>query len=395
TEADSVLASADALRARAAELLRSSTAPESEGVRTLPAPDARILPVPEPRGSAGGPDGRDVADSFSGHLEYLSRLARDLGVPDPVEEYFAPVVGRWSDLHAEADRWRLVGDAAREVTESLDRPLGRLDAGWDGEAADSFIAYMQKVGLAGQDLTDAMLGLADVLDVTADGIREIVLQLASVLGETAESASQAMVVPAQGDERTRQYLDLMRRPTKELFEAVRQILEAFVQLCEGIDGSQAFEQFRLEHTFPAENWTFEEPKPPAEPKPDPSTEPSATGGGGGGIGGGGAAGFGGGGAGVSGGGPSTPSGPGGYTYATEQLPTAKPEPVTATTSSSGGGGGAGRPMGGMMPMGMMGAMGQNGQDGDHQSRSRVVADPVDIFGQPEKASAPIIGADDE
>ncbi|MCT2587305.1 hypothetical protein JT362_29695 [Actinophytocola sp. S1-96] len=330
-------------------------------------------------------------------MDYLSRLARDLGVPDPVEEYFAPVVGRWSDLHAEAERWRLVGDAAREVTESLDRPLGKLDAAWDGEAADSFIAYMQKMGLAGQDLTDAMLGLADVLDVTADGIREIVMQLAAVLGDTAEAASDAMVGPVAGDERTRQYLDLMRRPTKELFEAVREILEAFVRLCEGIDGSAAFEQFRMEHTFPAENWTFEQPKPPEEPKPDPKTDPSATGmgGGGGGVGGGGAGGFGGGGGGASAGGPSGPSGPGGYTFATEQLPTTKPEQPVATSSSGGGGGGAGRPMGGMMPMGMMGAMGQGAQNGEHQSRSRVVADPTEIFGEPEKASAPIIGADDE
>lgn len=348
------------------------------------------------QGSPGGQDGQDVANDFAGHLDYLSRLAHDLGVPDPVEEYFAPVVGRWSDLHAEADRWRLVGDAANEVTEALNTPLGKLDAAWDGEAADSFIAYMQRVGLAGQDLSDAMLGIADVLDVTAEGIREIVQQLAGVLAETAESASQAMIVPVQGDERTRQYLDLMRRPTKELFEAVRQVLEAFVEMCEGVDGSQAFQKITMAHTFPEDNWTLEGPKAPEPAKPTETdasgADLKAGGGGGGGLGGlGGGGGAGGGG--LGGGNMSS----GGYTVATEQPPTPKPEGTAAAAASTSGGpgGGAGRGMGGMMPMApMMGGMGQNG-GGDHKSRSRLVGDPADIFGTPEKASSPVIGGEDD
>jgi uncharacterized protein YukE len=369
-------------------------------------PIPTILPAPDQRGSRGGPDGRDVADGFAGHLDYLSRLARDLGVPDPVEEYFAPVVGRWSDLHAEAERWRLVGDAAQDVTEQLNKPLGRLDAAWDGAAADSFIGYMQKVGLAGQDLSDAMLGLAEVLDVTADGIREIVTQLAQVLGETAESASEAMIMPVQGDERTRQYLELMRRPTKELFEAVRQILEEFVRLCEGVDGSQAFERITMAHTFPSENWSFEAPRPPTvevprQPGPPGLVEPASAGGlggGGAGLGGGGGGGGGLGAAGGLGGGAAAAAGvpaassPGGYTMATEQPPASKPNAPAAASGAPGGGRGPGGS--GMMPMApMMGGGGQGGEGGEHKSRVRVTADPADVFGKPEKASAPVIGDD--
>ncbi|OLF16531.1 hypothetical protein BU204_16400 [Actinophytocola xanthii] len=359
----------------------------------------------------GGPDGHEIADSLAGHLDYLSRLARDLGVPDPVEEYFSPVVGRWSDMEAEADRWRLVGDAARDVTESLNRPLGKLDAAWDGAAAESFIAYMQQVGLAGQDLADSMLALADVLDITAEGIREIVQQLGGVLGEVAESASGAMALPVQGDERTRQYLDMMRRPTKELFEAVRQILEAFVQLCEGVDGSEAFQQVRMEHTFPAENWSFTEPRIPTAPVPAPvgsdrtsaadlggaglgGSSGGSSGGFGGGFGGGGGGSLGGlGGPGGGGAAAATPGGAGGYTFATEQPPAAKPEAPAAAAST---GGAAGRGAGaGMMPMAPMMGMGQGGgNDGDRRGRSRVTGDPADIFGKPEKASAPVIGDDD-
>jgi uncharacterized protein YukE len=369
---------------------------DDQAPQTLPAPVE--VPAQGNQGaSPGGPDGQDVANQVSSPLDYLSRLARDLGVPDPVEEYFAPVVGRWSDLEAEADRWRQVGDAAATVTDALNQPLGKLDAAWDGDAATSFIDYMQKVGLAGQDLSDAMLALADVLDVTAEGIREIVQQMGGVLAETAQSASQAMVMPVQGDERTRQFLDVMRRPTKELFEAVRQVLEAFVQLCEGIDGSDAFKQIKMAHTFPEENWSFESPKTPDTKTPvDPRTDAAKAelsgfgGGGAGGFGGGGGGGLS---SGLSGSGMS----PGGYTVATEQAPIPKPETTAAAAATSGSGtGGAARGMGsGMMPMGgMMGGMGHGSGGGDHKSRTRIVGDPTDIFGKPEKASSPVIGDDD-
>jgi uncharacterized protein YukE len=356
----------------------------------------------QPAGTTVGPDGRDVENQVVAQLDYLSRLARHLGTADPVEEYFAPVVGRWSDLHAEAERWRIVGEGAGQVTEALTTPLGKLDAAWDGAAADSFIAYMQQVGLAGNDLSDAMVAMADVLDTTANGIREIVVQLAGVLAETAETASEAMAAPVQGDDRTREYLDLMRRPTKELFEAVRQILEAFVRLCEGVDGEQAFEQVAMAHTFPADNWAAPSVTAPPTPAPpvDDTTEKAelpggGAGGGGGGLGGGIGGGIGGGGigGGSGGGAGANPLSPG-NTVAGEQVARMDAPPPAAAGAATAGAA-AGKGMGGspMMPMMPMGAQGQGG-DEEHKSRSRVVGDPADIFGKPAKASAPVIGDDD-
>lgn len=337
------------------------------------------------------PDGKEIENQIAAQLGYLSKLARHLGIADPVEEYFAPVVGRWSDLHAEAERWRLVGQGAEQVTEALGKPLGKLDAAWDGEAADSFIAYMQKVGLAGNDLADAMIAMADVLDKTADGIREVVVQLASVMAETAETASDAMALPVQGDDRTREYLDLMRRPTKELFEAVRQILEAFVQLCEGVDGSDAFKGVAMAHTFPEDNWAMPKPAaPPTVPPPgeeiDTGTDKAGAGAGGGGGG------FGGGG--LGGADSAKPLAPGNFTVAGEQAPRLETPPAAAAAAASETKSG-GR-MGGMGMMPMMPMAGaQGGGDGDHKSRSRVVGNPQDIFGKPEKASTPVIGGDDD
>lgn len=337
------------------------------------------------------PDGKDVESRIATQLDYLSKLAKHLGIGDPVEEYFAPVVGRWSDLHAEAERWRVVGEGTEQVTEALAKPLGGLDAAWDGEAAESFIGYMQKVGLAGNDLADAMVAMADVLDKTADGVREIVMQLATVMSETAETASEAMALPVQGDDRTREYLDLMRKPSKELFEAVRQVLEGFVQLCEGVDGSAAFDGVAMAHTFPEDNWAMPgAPKSPAVPAPsepvDTGTEKAGAGGGGGG-------GFGGGAGGVGGGAAANPLPSGNFTVAGEQIPRSDAPAAAAAAAaqkSAGRGMGMGMPMAPMMGMGAQGA----GGDSDHKSRSRVKGNPHDIFGKPEKASTPVIGADE-
>lgn len=89
---------------------------------------------------AVAPDGKDIESQIASQLTYLSRLARHLGINDQVEEYFAQVVGRWSDMHDEAERWRIVGEGVEQVTQALNRPLGQLDAAWEGEAAESFIA---------------------------------------------------------------------------------------------------------------------------------------------------------------------------------------------------------------------------------------------------------------
>jgi hypothetical protein len=83
-------------------------------------------------------------------LDYLSRAARILAVPDPVQEYFGPVVGRWHDLHAEAGRWRHAASQVEELGEKLTAPLGGLDAGWDGRVADTFVEHMRTIGAAGR-----------------------------------------------------------------------------------------------------------------------------------------------------------------------------------------------------------------------------------------------------
>ncbi len=362
-------------------------------------PDERARP--HDGQARGGPDGADIESDAGAYLDYLSRLCADLGVPDPVEEYFAPVVGRWSEMHAEAERWRAAGATADSVADDLVKPLGGLDAAWQGADADSFIDYMTKVGLAGHDMSDAMVAMGEVLDSAADGVREMVRDMSTVLAETAESASESMSAATGNDDRTRQHIDQMKRPTKELFDSVRQVLEALVRLCEGIDGSQAFQQVQMAHTFPDDNWNFQVEMPviPSEPVHATSVPSAAEP-----VMGGGASGGGGGSAGVGGGGGGAvtetprPLQPGGHVSTGEAMPGraggSPPAGGAPMAASDGGGRAAGTGgMGGMMPMGGMGGGGQAGGDNEHKSRSRVVADPTDIFGKPTKTSPSVIGDD--
>ncbi|SMC89603.1 WXG100 family type VII secretion target [Kibdelosporangium aridum] len=331
------------------------------------------------------------------NLDYLSQLCRDLGVPDIVEEYFAPVVGRWSDMHEEADRWRAAATAADEVTASLNKPLGALDAAWEGKTADSFVDYMQTVGLAGNDMSDAMHAMAKVLDKTADGIREIVMEMGDVLSDTAEASAQSMAMPL-GEERTRQHIETMRKPIRESFESVRQVLEAFVNLCDGVDGSKAFERVKMSHTYPTENWTVDIDVP-AEPPAHQTAEPAAAS-----VGGSGAAGVGGGGAAAVGGPPASlggppasppaPSGPGVFAAIGEVNPAPPPQQAAAAAAArpaAAGGMGMG---GGMMVPPMMFGGAPGGGSQEHTNKTRVVSDPNDLFGEPADASPSVIGDED-
>ena len=210
-------------------------------------------------------DGHQLTQPVNGHLDYVSQLSRQLGVNDPVESYLTPVVGRWSDLHAEAARWRAAASTATQVTQTLRAPLGGLDAAWQGPAADSFLDYMQNVGLAGNDLADAMTAMADALDRTADGLRQIVAEMLGVLADTAEQASDAMSMPVGGEDRARQFLSEVDQPTSQLYDSVRDVLTGFVRMCEGAQSGQTM---KLAHTMPTQNWT-----PPATTTRPPTTGP--------------------------------------------------------------------------------------------------------------------------
>lgn len=375
-----------------------------------------------------GPDGTTIESRVADQLGYLSRLSGELGVADLVGEYFTPILGRWSAMHDEAERWRSAAEAAAEVTERLTKPLGELDAAWQGSDADSFIAYIRRVGLAGNDLSDAMHATADVLDATADAIRRIALEMSDILAVMAEDISPVMARAVPAEHKVRGYLDDQRRPVSELHESVRDVLDAFVRFCRGVDaGDTGAETASVPHEMPRSDWSpapdpapgaggvtasgRAEPagispgdgEPAAAPSPaagatapqsapaaastvpgDPNAEADADT------------------VGVvpssqemrqqlAGGGESAAVGGGasGAGAGAEAAPGTAQEPAAAESQTEGRGRGGGM---GMMPMmGGMGAGGGKGGGAEHKSKIKLNADPEEIFGKPERTAPPVIG----
>lgn len=371
-------------------------------------------------GPAVTSDASALTAPVNGHLDYLSQLTQQLGMPDPVETYLVPVLGRWSDLHDEAGRWRVAAQAASSVTSRLTAPLAGLDAAWQGADADSFLAYMQDVGLAGHDLADALGGMADALDRTADGIRQIAREMIDMLVETAEQSSEAMTVPVAGATRAAQHLDEVARPSSQMYESVRDVLDAFVKLCNGVHGGQLFGQITMTHEMPTQNWSAPAPPAPvAVTPPQATTAPpplasqpaaaapahaAAAAAHAGGMPAHAASGGGGGGGGMPAGG-GAPAGagmaaqqatPGAQSSAvatpSESTPPPVPGATPPATAGSANPAGAGGSSGGMPMMGGMGGMGgRGGGDTEHKSKIGVSGDPREIFGKPERTAPPVIG----
>ncbi len=232
-------------------------------------------------------DGRQIAAEVGPELDFLSRVSRKLGVVDLVHDFFDPLVGDWNDLREESERWRKAAKVTEAVTKHVAGPLNGVEAVWQGKDAEAFLDHMRKVGLAGGDMSDAMNAMADALEETADGVRGIVQDMAHVLADAADSVSGTAALPLEGDQRAIKHIEELKDPVRELFESARQVLEAFLKLCDGVSGDDAgtFGAVKMDHRYPEQNWTY---TPPAKseaklPEPAKASDTAAAGKGGGGA----------------------------------------------------------------------------------------------------------------
>lgn len=353
-------------------------------------------------------DGRQIAAEVGSELDFLSRVSRKLGVVDLVHDFFDPLVGDWNDLREESERWRKAAKVTEAVTKHVAGPLNGVEAVWQGKDAEAFLDHMRKVGLAGGDMSEAMNAMADALEETADGVRGIVQDMAHVLADAADSVSGTAALPLEGDQRAIKHIEELKDPVRELFESARQVLEAFLKLCDGVSGDDAgsFGAVKMDHRYPEQNWTY---TPPAKseaklPEPARASDTAAAGKGGGG------APPGGGGGGVGGGGLGSVGAPaaaaaaaqpmqfGGATGVAEPVPPAEKGGAAAPAAAAGGGRSGGAPggapmMGGMAPMMGGGAGGQQGGDKEHKPKQRLTGSIDDLLGKPKKAAPKTIGED--
>jgi uncharacterized protein YukE len=362
-------------------------------------PDTAVPTAPHAAFSglnANSADGEDIKAAAAGHLEYLTKLAGDLGVADVVAMYLTPIVGRWSDLQTEASAWREAAATSGRVSSELGDQLGRLDSAWEGKDADAFIEYIGEVGVAGGDLEDAMNAMADALEDVTGTLRLITVDMTELLTDTAELTSQSAMLPADGEKRARSQLLDAQQSAKALFEAARDVLEGFSRFCAGVDGPDvASRSIEINHPYPRKPFALpedDEPAPAGEPAAGTSTTPAAL-------------------AsddeksgetspsaapddGSKGGAGATAKDPGKQTASAPgaDLADFSAGAITGATAGIAGQSLASGGMMPMMPMGMgMGGGGGGGGPRNHKSKSRTVTKPSELFGEPDQVVPPVIG----
>src|SRR3954469_18143717 len=232
---------------------------EPEGsTESIPHPLAKpAAPAPAAPVVAFSPDaeGDEIAATAEPYLAYLTDVSHQLGLIDPVETYFRPLIGRWGDLAAEAGRLRQAAGAAAEVSARLDEGLGRLDGGWEGRDADVFVAYMREIGAAGGDVQEALTVLAGALDELVTTLRHVVVDLVEVLVDAADLIAETMTLPSGGAKRARVQLRETQESAKALYETARDVLEAFDRLCDGVDDPDATARsIEIAHRYPEERF---------------------------------------------------------------------------------------------------------------------------------------------
>lgn len=354
---------------------------------------ARTFSGQTANGAAAAPPGPDVA--FSGltvsaegaldpavepYLAHLSELAEALGLIDPVEAYLRPLLGRWAELRAEADRLRRAAAASGSVSAQLADGLGKLDAGWSGQDADAFIAYMGEIRAAGGDLQDALDTLARALDEMVTTLHHVVVDLVEVLVDTAEVASESAALPVGGEGRARAQIQETQQSAKALFEVARDVLEEFGRLCDGVDDPDgAARSIEIAHRYPHERFALHDAD---------GASPSATS--------------------SDAGDTTTPSAAheiedGRQTGARHPEatpvdgtgaagPAAEPAPVAAGGANTAAHGGMGVPM---IPMGFGGmGMGMGGGAARRPAKNKTAATPSQLVGEPGLVVPPVIGEEE-
>ncbi|SFW45958.1 WXG100 family type VII secretion target [Amycolatopsis australiensis] len=319
--------------------------------------------IPHPAATTAG---EDITAAAEPYLGYLTELAGRLGVPDPVETYFRPLIGRWADLGAEADRLRQAAAAAAGVSARLEDQLGRLDAGWEGRDADSFVAYMREIGAAGGDLQEALTTLAGALDELVTTLRHVVVDLVEVLVDAAELLSETMLLPSGGTKRARAQLQETQDAAKALYETARDVMEAFDRLCDGVDDPDAASRsIEIRHRYPQERFKLHDTALNEAGAADEVMTPSSAAD------------------------PAEGRHTGSGTPADGQPADTTAQPPAPDGSANHGASGVP-----MMPMMGFGAFGMGGGQGRRPAKTRPVTKPSELLGEPGMVAPPVIGEEE-
>lgn len=318
-------------------------------------------------------------------LGYLARMADELEVPHAIPTDAAGFLGQQQELRIAAETWRELAVTVERSSSAATGELGGIDAAWEGDGADAFLAHIREVGLAGNDLTDSMRAVAEALEHTAEALRVQIRDLRELVADVADEVREAM---PEAPERARPKLVELTGPVAEILDAVADTYRAFARCCDDLGAApENRRRFDGPTAAPPSATGAAAAASGAPTTPEDPSEPASSAETGAPVG-------------TPCSGQPSPMAPGGTTSSAES-----PDDEPAASAAGGvagaavGAAGAGV-AGGMMPMGMMGGMSamlgrQAGRPQERTNDSRIKNDPVDLFGTPPDAAPAVFGGPDE
>ncbi|GAB3441093.1 hypothetical protein GCM10027436_25230 [Actinophytocola sediminis] len=219
----------------------TSVAPEPE-YRDFP--DADRYPVTDPTDALRPPDIEDPdirakVDEVGGALDAIDDAIVYVTGWSPVTAITRPISGNWNALSAAGQVLIDVGNALDGSLANLTESLGRLDAGWDGGAAQSFSTYLGRL-VEGADQEAALNRIvgqvyraaAARVEKVATFVVEKLKSAIDLIGERLKSA----LIPFYG------WYKLVEavRTCVNLFEQARELVESVERLMARVESVIAF-----------------------------------------------------------------------------------------------------------------------------------------------------------
>ncbi|MCK2236589.1 MULTISPECIES: WXG100 family type VII secretion target [unclassified Crossiella] len=138
-----------------------------------------------------------ISDGLSPSWWLNEILAATIGV-NPLQELTNQLTGDWESYARCAAAWESLGKCMSAVSESLQRGLGPLDSGWQGNAADSAQVYFRDLSKAISEKQQILHQLHEEYLTAARGAWEFAKAAGDVIKDLLDAAIIAAIEVAAG-----------------------------------------------------------------------------------------------------------------------------------------------------------------------------------------------------
>lgn len=169
----------------------------------------------------------DSTRDAMGIIKYIDIVFQKLVGWSPAKELLDAVGGNWGQLLSLRDAWNCVSFSMSDIGDNLQAGRMELDSHWDGNAAQSFEAYMTKWVQAFEQDQRAAAAVRDKLNDLAENAKETVDVIIGALREIVSlwgAAGVSIEIPIWGEIKTAKAI----WESIKLINSIRKVVGAFL-----------------------------------------------------------------------------------------------------------------------------------------------------------------------